>query len=144
MLTLEIPVRTVSITNLREHWAARHRRSKAQREAVRVIWTTTLKGQTVRLPCVVVITRIAPGELDSDNLPSSCKSIRDEIAELLGVDDRDPCIAWHYRQERSKSGDYSVRVQIISVEPFSQTWAPSPSDLRVCFGHHAPAPGAHA
>lgn len=144
MFTLWIPIRTVSITNVREHWAVRHRRAKAQREAVRLIWQTVVKKRRVELPCVVILTRIAPGLLDSDNLPASMKSVRDEIADLLGVDDRDPCVAWHYRQERSKRGQYTVRVDIVSVESAAQPWASTAPEVRICFNRHQPRPGAHA
>ena len=38
-------------------------------------------------PIVVTITRLGPRALDSDNLASSGKHVRDAIATWLGVDD---------------------------------------------------------
>lgn len=66
------------------------------------------------LPCVVTITRLANSNgLDSDNLLSSAKGIRDQIAAWLGVDDRDPRVTWEYAQERAK--EYGVRVEVRCV-----------------------------
>jgi hypothetical protein len=57
----------------------------------------------------VTITRIAPRELDSDNLASCAKGIRDGVADALRVDDGDERIRWTYKQERGKP---AVRVDI--------------------------------
>lgn len=63
------------------------------------------------LPCVVTITRLAPSNgLDTDNLLSSQKGVRDQIATWLGVDDRDPRVTWEYAQERAR--EYGVRVEV--------------------------------
>jgi hypothetical protein len=107
MLTVQLPLRTVSGMNAREHPMARHRRVKAEREAV--AWT--LKGKPVpQLPVVVTMTRLAPSNgLDDDNLASAMKPVRDQIAAWLGVDDRSPLVRWVCDQRRDKWG---VEVQI--------------------------------
>lgn len=103
MLTVKLPLRTVSGLNVREHWRARHRRVKAEREAV--AWA--LKGKPVpELPVTVTMTRLAPSNgLDQgDNLNSAFKGCRDQIAAWLGVDDRDQRVTWSYAQRRAPWG----------------------------------------
>lgn len=104
---IELPIKTVSLTNQREHWRVRARRVQYQRAAV-----AALLPRGVPVPCTVTLTRISPGILDDDNLPASLKSVRDEIASRSGIDDRDPRVKWCYAQERGKRGDYLVRVEV--------------------------------
>ena len=109
-MTLTIPIRTVSALNYREHWRHRARRVKAER--AQTAWHL-LGMAPPALPCTVTLTRIAPSNgLDSDNLPGAAKGIRDQIAQWLGVDDRDPRVQWRYAQER---GPWGVRVEISAV-----------------------------
>ena len=62
------------------------------------------------LPCTVLLVRVAPSNgLDSDNLQGALKACRDGVAEWLGVDDRDPRVAWRYDQRR---GPWSVEVEV--------------------------------
>lgn len=65
------------------------------------------------LPCTVTLTRIAPRDLDGDNLQSSLKAIRDGVADFLKVDDRDSRVTWAYAQERGAPKFYGVRVEIV-------------------------------
>lgn len=89
------------------HWrAAAARRKRQRRDAA------YLTPRRLRAPCVVHMTRLSPGELDDDNLRPALKSIRDGIADALGVDDRDPAVRWEYAQARCKRGDEGVRVRI--------------------------------
>lgn len=110
----EIPLRTQSEANRRDHWAARHRRVKGQRDAVALCLGLYDRPS---LPCVVRLTRLSPRELDDDNLRSSLKAIRDEVARWLclpvgsggQVDDRDPRVRWEYGQARAR--EYGVRIE---------------------------------
>ncbi len=61
---------------------------------------------------VVALTRIAPRDLDTDNLASGLKAVRDGVADALGVDDGSSRIEWRYAQERGRPGEYAVRVEI--------------------------------
>jgi hypothetical protein len=108
-ITLHLPLRTVSLANEHGHWRKRHARSKAERAAVRYAWIAENLRPLRDESATVHLTRVAPRSLDSDNLPPSCKSIRDEIAACLGLDDRSPRVVWTYAQEK---GPYSVRVEI--------------------------------
>ena len=117
----EVPVRLVSESNMREHWAKKAARAKKNRSAAK-FWTE----QKVRYshmgefivggaPLKVTITRIAPGKLDDDNLTGSAKHVRDGIADALGIDDGDPRITWVVEQAKftgTHRGGYSCAVRI--------------------------------
>lgn len=104
---IHVPLRTVSGMNAREHWQARARRVKGER--LLVAWhLASVKKPAV--PLVVTLTRIAPSNgLDDDNLASAMKGCRDEVAEWLGVNDRDrKTVRYEYGQER---GPWGVRIE---------------------------------
>jgi hypothetical protein len=46
--------------------------------------------------------------LDDDNLAAGFKSVRDGIADALGIDDRDPRVTWAYAQQRGEPKTYSA------------------------------------
>lgn len=111
--SLEIPLRIQSEANQREHWATKakrvrkHRRSAAW--ALQATWPL-LNDARPALPCVVTLTRLAPRQLDDDNLAGGFKAVRDGVADWLGIDDRDPRVTWRYAQERAKG--YACRIEI--------------------------------
>ncbi|MBE0568400.1 MAG: hypothetical protein IH577_01830 [Deltaproteobacteria bacterium] len=65
----------------------------------------------------VTLTRIAPRALDTDNLASGLKAIRDGVADALEIDDGSSLIEWRYAQEKGKPGEYAVRVEIQETAP---------------------------
>lgn len=85
---LVIPIKTVSGMNAREHWAARAKRVKAEREVV-AFWFHKYVGRNADLlvPGTVTLVRRGPRRLDSDNAVSALKGVRDELARLLGTHD---------------------------------------------------------
>lgn len=101
-----LPLRTVSLANQREHWRVRHKRSQEERMVAK-----SHCGEFT-LPCTVTMTRIAPRFLDDDNIRGACKAVRDGIADRLGIDDRDPRVAWRYEQRRGRPKEYAVHVRI--------------------------------
>lgn len=107
---VQIPIHLDSMLNLRLHWASKHKKVKALRQAAMVV------PLGLPVPCTVVITRIAPRALDGDNLQGACKGLRDGIAARLGVDDRDGPVTWLYSQERGKPKEYAVRIAIMPRE----------------------------
>ncbi len=110
MISFLIPIRTRSETNLREPWQARHKRRKHQR-LWGYIYTNQVKPKHIVYPIAVHLTRLGPQKMDSDNLPSSMKAIRDGIADAFEVNDGDETmVTWTYAQEKSK--EYGVRVKI--------------------------------
>ncbi len=104
MIRFTVPIHTPSASNLREHWAIRARRIKIQRKAT---WLACIgaKGpiEVPDPPCVVELVRQSPRALDDDNLRGALKGIRDEVASILGVDDRDPRVEWRYGQSKGKA-----------------------------------------
>jgi hypothetical protein len=111
LLSITAPIRLVSVTNLREHWAKKARRAADHRGLVR----TLLANQGAwkhGFPVVVTITRIAPRALDGDNAQAAAKNCRDGVADHLGVPDNDPRVTWLYAQERGGVGEYAVRIEI--------------------------------
>jgi len=112
-----LPVRTWSEANQRGHWGKRARRAKKQREAARLL----VRAARVALPAsgtvAITLTRIGPRALDSDNLASGLKAVRDGVADALRIDDGSSRIEWRYAQEKGKPGEYAVRVAIHQPEP---------------------------
>lgn len=118
MITAILPIRLVSVANIREHWAKRAKRTSEQRNLVKF----ALRNQTHKAwkdgelkKLLVSITRIAPRELDGDNLQSACKATRDGVADALTVDDRHPDISWEYRQMKGMPKEYAVQIEISDI-----------------------------
>ena len=104
-------IRTQSEANDHEHWRLRAKRRKAQRAAAALLWRSHMRG--CPKPAAVKLTRIAPRQLDSDNLPTATKAIRDSIVFELGCDDSQRAgIEWLYDQTRGDPKQYAVRVQV--------------------------------
>ena len=114
-MTITIPLpglRLVSLANQREHWRTRAKRAKQQRQAADLLVRVALGGTFILFPVAVVITRIAPRALDDDNLAGACKSVRDGVADALGIDDRDPRVKWAVAQRRGGPREYGAEVTL--------------------------------
>lgn len=109
-LEFEIPIRTRSETNIREHWRARHRRRKEQRNLA-ALFTRQWLDEPIPGPYRITLIRLAPRKLDSDNLASSAKAIRDGIADALGIDDGDEAHRWEYEQAQRREYGVGVRIE---------------------------------
>lgn len=120
VLRFELPFRIQSTANLREHWAEKAARVKRQRESTALMCRVELHRQRVsgvlgfqRVDRLVVrLLRVAPLELDDDNLAAALKACRDGVADALGVNDRDPRVTWVCDQEKGKPKEYAVRVEV--------------------------------
>lgn len=123
VISMTIPLRTVSEANAHTHWRERQKRAKGQRDAAGLFvlseWQRRYGRRLAGLLAVngigalaVTLTRIAPRALDSDNLAGSQKHVRDGVADALGINDRDPRVTWLYAQERGRKGEYAVRIDI--------------------------------
>jgi hypothetical protein len=67
------------------------------------------------LPCVITLRRRTPTRfLDDDNLRGVLKSVRDGVADRIGLDDGDARIEWRYEQVRCKRGEFGVFVRFES------------------------------
>lgn len=114
-MTILLPVRIVSVANLREHWRVKHQRTSAHRFGAKMLCKSA--GAMLHEKTVVTMIRIAPRSLDDDNLASAFKAVRDGIADALGIDDRDKRVEWRYGQERGKAGEYAARIEIKANGP---------------------------
>src|SRR6187397_1973211 len=102
--TVTYPMRTRNPANssqgmTRGAMFAKARQRKAER-AASYLHVLSLRPLP-ELPVVVTLTRIAPSSgLDCDNLRSAFKSVRDSVADALGLkNDRDAKVTWDYGQE---------------------------------------------
>src|SRR5271166_4432713 len=112
MMRFHIPIRLPSLMNTRMYWRRMAKVTKKQKEMTQVYLSIAKNYADVPpLPLLVTITRIGPRKLDDDNLASSCKYVRDQIAKMVGVDDGSDQYTWRYEQ---KLGEYGVDVEIIT------------------------------
>lgn len=108
-MVVHIPGLRLDVTpNGRAHWRVRHRHAKRVRALIPLVLAPHRRALPA-LPVVVTITRCSPGTMDDDNAVASAKAVRDAIADVLGVDDRDPRVTWVVRQKRAPWG---VEVEI--------------------------------
>ena len=103
-----------SEANGREHWRPKAARVKRQRL---MAWANlrTLERPAFLGPVTISLTRIAPRELDGDNLQSGFKATRDGVADWLGVDDGDKRLTWEYHQKRGAAHYYGVEIKVSSI-----------------------------
>lgn len=112
-LSITVPCVVVSEANQRCHWAARHRRFKAQKLAFQTALSILgLHPHFWGEPVTITMTRIGGKPLDSDNLSGSCKGLRDAVAAWLQIDDGDSRLTWKYEQEPGP-----LQGVVITVEP---------------------------
>lgn len=108
-----VPITTKSLGNQREHWRRRAERNQGHRAATFLCFPREAREllSRKRWPrCVVTMTRIGR-ELDDDNLAGALKSVRDELAKQLGVDDRDPRIAFICKQRPGPVAGVEVKLE---------------------------------
>lgn len=114
-IAIFLPIRLISEMNTSEHWTKYAKRNKAQQAEVTAEWYRLTRNAVIGFPCVVRLTRIGKKRMDSDNLISSGKHIRDAICNCLGVDDGDEArVTFEYYQELS-SYQYGVRIEVRKV-----------------------------
>ena len=113
VISIGIPVRIESSLNLREFWRTRANRNTSHRKEVYFgLRQACPKFNPALLPCVVTLTRIAPRELDDDNLAGGFKSVRDGVADWLAIKDNDKRVEWQYAQRKGAPRHYSAMIEI--------------------------------
>lgn len=105
-MKIYIPIKTVSEANVRVHWAVRARRAKAQRLAT--CCAVSLRLGDCKPSSLFHITRIAPRELDSDNLAGALKAVQDGIADALRINDRNLFVM--RSQRKGKPKEYAIEI----------------------------------
>jgi hypothetical protein len=107
--SVTVPMKLASAANARKGRGG-FARSRAAAAHVQVgFLAVTGNPGTPSLPVTVLLVRVGPRVLDDDNLAFAFKSVRDGVAQGLGVKDHDPRVSWTYAQER---GPYAIRVEI--------------------------------
>lgn len=106
-----LPIRINSEANGRDHWRVKAKRTKAQRSLAALLMALHQPSAPVP-PLTITLTRIAPRDLDSDNLASGFKAVRDGVADWLGVDDGDKRLTWLYGQRRGATKLYAAEVKV--------------------------------
>lgn len=86
-----------------------------QQRAIALMACSDKFGKPPKPPIVITITRVAPGALDSDNLASSAKHVRDGVADWLGLNDNDKRLRWEYSQRKEGRKCYGVEIRIQSL-----------------------------
>jgi len=104
--------------NKKEHWGARQRRIRAERQAMRVAWIAAGKPIPPRLPCRILFTRIAVREMDVSNLWAALKGPQDELALCLGFsNDYAEGLEWlDPRQEKPETKGISFFALRVTLE----------------------------
>ncbi len=110
-----VPINLKSAANMREHWAAKRKRNKAQEMAI----LAAFFKDPVRIypPCKITLTRVASRDdaLDYDNLCYAFKHILDSIGSHLmpgkarGHADGGKYFTVDYAQEK---GQYAIKIKI--------------------------------
>lgn len=116
MIVVELPIRTVSENNYREHWAVRHRRRKQQRLAAEKGVSPALGSIPGQGDIKVRLVRISPKQLDGDNLQGALKAVRDGVSDAVGIDDGpNTRLKWFYGQEPGRHVGIRVEIKIAEV-----------------------------
>ena len=120
--TWQLPIKTASESNLKEHWSKSSKRHAVQKGWVKWAFNKDKPELGNTLVYHVILTRIAPRKLNlHDNLPMSLKWVVDSIAEEITGDyvpgraDDGDSITWEYRQDKGKPHEYAVRIEIQAV-----------------------------
>jgi hypothetical protein len=94
-----LQIETVSEANTasHNHWRERAERAKKQRLVTNLILGPKLRGKGK--PTFIELTRFGARLLDKDNLFGAHKAIQDQLAQILGFDDRDEAVLWAYAQQ---------------------------------------------
>lgn len=100
-------------------WRAHAAKYKSQRAVGVLIGKAAMRecAASLKLERLAVrITREAPRLLDDDNAVSCAKSLRDGLADALGVDDGDERVTWLVAQAKAKTPAVLVEVYAIRGE----------------------------
>jgi hypothetical protein len=113
-----LPLKTASEANSSEHWTKKARRHRLQKKKIWAVLHS--ENPPIAIPCAIVLTRIAPRQLDShDNLATSMKYVSDALAEFLipnkapGRADDSKEIVWQFKQEKGRVREYAIRIEIM-------------------------------
>jgi len=119
-VSFSVPIKILSEANNSDHWTKKKARKDEIRKEIRIEWIK-IGCPYISLPCLIKITRIAPRELDFDNLVFSMRSVTNMIADLIipglaaGRADGDKRLKFEYLQ-RKVPKTYAVEIEIICYQ----------------------------
>ena len=107
-----VPLRAISYANTRMHWAAKAKVVSRDKLITKMAWLEA-GAPKIPVPGVVMLVRVAPRRLDDDNLRGALKAVRDQIAELAGVNDaKTELVRYEYDQAKDPRPNH-YRVDVI-------------------------------
>lgn len=104
-----VQLKTVSGLNAREHFQARARRVRAERNAGYLAAHALTRGNRPKPPLTITLTHVGR-KRDSDNVPGSLKGFRDGVADYLKIDDGDERLTWLYAQRPGKQPGVDIEI----------------------------------
>jgi hypothetical protein len=129
---VDVKTRPRNELNSREHWAARHRRSRAQRDLAGFATVHALVEHARHMVDhvaervhVSITWEAGPRckRMDDDGLAASLKHVQDGVADALGIDDGDmDRISWTRLQTRGATS-VAVRVEVPHAVSIKSTGA---------------------
>lgn len=116
MIEIKLPIRLVSEANNTDHWRVKHNRNKKIKLMLKKYWPKDLH---VKFPCKITLTRVAPRQLDDDNLVFCFKFVRDEISDYLipgmarGRADGGTRLEYLYKQRKGEPKEYGLIIRLL-------------------------------
>ncbi len=140
-IILQLALKTVSEANISEHWSKSGRRHRQQQQFISKLFL--LERPEMPLPCVILMVRLSPYQLDYDNLVMAFKWIKDQIGACMfpekvvtcltktkkgdktivkkhlnkGHADSDARVKWEYSQEKSRKTGIRIEISPWIQEP---------------------------
>lgn len=129
LTVLELPLTCPNPLNGSQgnRWGAADRRKRHRALTAAGLRPLLRRVDTLRLLAVRLV-RVAPRQLDCDSAHAALKSVRDGVADALGMDDRDPRVVWVVDQQRGTSAWVVVEIYALpaACEPRQTTQAAKP------------------
>ena len=120
-LTTKLPIQTISESNTsgisKVSGFFKSKRIKQQRSETFYSLLGAWGRHIPSMPLTIILTRISPRQLDTDNLAASLKHIRDGVSDwLCGTynkgDDRQEGISWEYTQCKGRPYEMAVEITV--------------------------------
>lgn len=115
-ISIKAPIRIISEANNTDHWTKKRKRNKRNQALLGYMLNSVQKPPY--FPVKVTLTRIAPRNLDNDNLAYSFKNLRDFISDWLlpgrapGRADSDARLSFCYDQQKGEPKEYAVLITL--------------------------------
>lgn len=116
--SFELPIQTVNPLNGRQgNWMQKANRRKEERGLTKLVASAHLRANALPRNIVVKLTRGSYGELDDDGLRAAFKSVRDGMADFLGINDKHvDLVRYDYAQVKTVRGEWWARVEIYPMQ----------------------------